>query len=206
MTEGGGAAHFQAVVYLKNLSFFESLGVAGFVIYVLAYLLIALRRISGNSVWYYGLNLSAACFVMVSLTASFNLPSALIQTFWIGISLIGLSLALLRPSEGVAITLTTPHSKAHIRGNAASSKDVVIIDQFQDNTDSICIEVDGGADTMMHREIDLKRDPECEGIDIWLDGELLAHVKNAEDVSHDQVQLVPKTTSDRQARVHWISG
>lgn len=81
-----------------NLSPFacEMIGVAGFALYVLSYGLISFHRITSSSRAYFGLNLVAASLVLIGLTHSFNLASALIQGFWIAISLAAL---FMRPRQ-----------------------------------------------------------------------------------------------------------
>lgn len=76
----------------------DLIGVAGFGLYVAAYGLLTLRVIGGNSALYMALNLLASSCVLLSLTASFNLASALTQIFWIALSLVGLALHLRRRS------------------------------------------------------------------------------------------------------------
>lgn len=80
---------------------FETIGVLGFALYVLAYGLLTLRVLSGNSLAYFALNLAAASCVLVGLTASFNLASALIQLFWVAMSLLGITLHVLRPARSL---------------------------------------------------------------------------------------------------------
>jgi hypothetical protein len=75
----------------------EIIGVLGFFIYVLTYSLLTLRAIGSASMIYFILNLAAASFVLIGLTVSFNLASALIQLFWVTMSLIGIMLQFLRP-------------------------------------------------------------------------------------------------------------
>ena len=81
--------------------FFETIGVIGFCLYVLAYTLLTLRLLAGNSVKYFSLNLTAASCVLIGLTVSFNLASALIQLFWVVMSLVGITLHVLRPARSV---------------------------------------------------------------------------------------------------------
>lgn len=63
------------------------IGVAGFALYVMNYALLTLHRITSHSRIYFVLNMIAATLVLIGLTHSFNLASALIQTFWIVISI-----------------------------------------------------------------------------------------------------------------------
>jgi hypothetical protein len=76
--------------------FAEGIGITGFCLYVTTYALLTFRFLSGNSVYYFALNLTAASCVLVGLTASFNLASALIQIFRISMSIIGITLRLAR--------------------------------------------------------------------------------------------------------------
>ena len=78
------------IVYL------EGIGVLGFALYVLAYGLLTLRMITGHSLVYFLLNLLAASCVLIGLMGSFNLASALIQLFWVAMSLIGITMHLRR--------------------------------------------------------------------------------------------------------------
>jgi hypothetical protein len=83
------------------IPFFEIIGVIGFCLYVMAYTLLTLRLLAGDSPKYFMLNLLAATCVLVGLSASFNLASALIQLFWVVMSLVGITLHLLRPARPV---------------------------------------------------------------------------------------------------------
>jgi hypothetical protein len=68
----------------------ELAGLAGFALYMGSYLLLNAGSLDGRSYGYAAMNLAAAACVLVSLTESFNLASALIQASWIAISLFGL--------------------------------------------------------------------------------------------------------------------
>lgn len=80
----------------------EFIGVVGFFLYVTAYSMLTLRVLEGRSLAYFMLNLSASSCVLIGLTASFNLASALIQLFWVCMSLIGITLNLVRPVKSKA--------------------------------------------------------------------------------------------------------
>lgn len=100
-------------IYFKTITYFISdfamtyfvlpdapadiIGVLGFIIYVLTYSLLTLRCIGSASMIYFCLNLAAASFVLVGLTSNFNLASALIQLFWVTMSMIGIALQIMRP-------------------------------------------------------------------------------------------------------------
>lgn len=68
-------------------SVFETIGVIGFALYVINYAALTFHKITSHSNTYFVLNLLAATLVLVGLTHSFNLASALIQMFWIVISI-----------------------------------------------------------------------------------------------------------------------
>lgn len=77
--------------YNTYISLAELVGVAGFGLYVATYAMLTFRIIQGATVLYFTLNLTAASCVLIGLTASFNLASAMIQIFWIVMSLIGIA-------------------------------------------------------------------------------------------------------------------
>lgn len=82
-----------------DLSFFEIAGVFGFCLYVFNYAMLTLRRFTSDDIIFFAINFSAASLVLVGLTASFNLAAALIQGFWIIMSIIGISLRMTRRSR-----------------------------------------------------------------------------------------------------------
>ncbi|MDG1069876.1 MAG: hypothetical protein P8P40_16095 [Sulfitobacter sp.] len=77
----------------------ELIGVGGFYLYVLTYPLLTFRVVTAPSLTYFCMNLTAASCVLIGLTASFNLASAMIQIFWISMSLIGITLQLMRAAR-----------------------------------------------------------------------------------------------------------
>jgi hypothetical protein len=87
---------------IVNPDVFEMIGVAGFALYVINYSLLTLRFMDGHSLSYFVLNLLAAAFVLVGLTVSFNLASAMIQLFWVAMSSLGIVLRLARPTPALA--------------------------------------------------------------------------------------------------------
>lgn len=64
----------------------DFIGVVGFGIYVLNYSLLTFHKLTSHSKTYFALNICAASCVLIGLIPSFNLASALIQSFWICIS------------------------------------------------------------------------------------------------------------------------
>jgi len=81
---------------LINPVTFEVIGVLGFALYVLNYMLLTLRVLCGDCIKFFVLNLLAASCVLIGLSVSFNLASALIQVFWITLSIIAIALRLYR--------------------------------------------------------------------------------------------------------------
>lgn len=79
----------------SGIDLHQAAGLAGFSVYVTNYLLLSLAVLDSRASAYFGLNILAASLVLVSLSADFNLASALIQSFWIviGATAIGLRLA-----------------------------------------------------------------------------------------------------------------
>lgn len=75
---------------------FDAIGVAGFGLYVMNYSLLTLGRLRSEQVTYFVVNWIAASMVLIGLMASFNLASALIQIFFIGISTVGIIVRLRR--------------------------------------------------------------------------------------------------------------
>lgn len=69
---------------------FQILGLIGAGCYITAYGGLQLRLWHGTSLRYILINLTAASLVLVSLTANFNLASAIIQITWVCISLFGI--------------------------------------------------------------------------------------------------------------------
>lgn len=70
---------------MVEMNIYEAIGVAGFALYVMNYLLLTIEKVSSEQASYFVLNWFAATFVSIGLVQSFNLASALIQIFWIGI-------------------------------------------------------------------------------------------------------------------------
>lgn len=79
---------------LAQATLYDWIGFTGFLFYVINYTLLSFRVLSGDSVRYYAINFTAASMVLFSLGASFNLASALIQVFWIVLSVIAITIRL----------------------------------------------------------------------------------------------------------------
>ena len=74
----------------------DRIGVCGFVLYVVNYTLLTVGWVSGDSVQYFAVNLVAAALVLIGLSSNFNLASALIQSFFITMSTLGIAIRILR--------------------------------------------------------------------------------------------------------------
>lgn len=81
----GPMSHFQ-----NDLSFYEILGLAGAALYLLSYVLTALDKLPSNAPGYYVAKLLASALVAISLLEQFNLASAIIQSFFFLVSLLGI--------------------------------------------------------------------------------------------------------------------
>lgn len=79
----------------------EIAGVFGFAAYVTNYTLLTLGVLTSNSIVYFGINLCAATLVLIGLTVSFNLASALIQCFGITLSIIAIAIRLFNNRDRV---------------------------------------------------------------------------------------------------------
>lgn len=74
-----------------DYSIWSASGLLGVALYLLAYGGLQLGLLRGSSLTYTVMNLLAASAVLFSLYEAFNLSSALIQIFWIVLSLVGLA-------------------------------------------------------------------------------------------------------------------
>lgn len=75
----------------QGLTVYDGVGFVGVFLYVLAYALLAFRKIDGNGQVYILINMVAAMLVLVSLCFAFNAPSFVTQSIWIVLSLFALN-------------------------------------------------------------------------------------------------------------------
>ncbi|MEX0311170.1 MAG: hypothetical protein AB3N17_13110 [Tateyamaria sp.] len=87
--------------WLETMHINEVIGILGFVLYVLNYSLLTTRWLNSDSLIYFAINLVAAGCVLIGLMASFNLAAALIQVFWVLMSLLGIFVRLRKPTVQV---------------------------------------------------------------------------------------------------------
>lgn len=86
----------QSAFSAVTADFYEAVGVIGFVVYVVNYMLLTFEKICSEHITFFVLNWIAASCVLVGLSESFNLASALIQVFWILVSTVAIFIRLRR--------------------------------------------------------------------------------------------------------------
>ena len=74
-----------------NYSWFDLVGNIGVLLMVIAYLLLQLEKMSSSASSYLVLNVIGAVMVIISLMFRFNLSAFLMESFWLLISLYGLT-------------------------------------------------------------------------------------------------------------------
>ena len=77
-------------------AWYDILGTVGVAIIVLTYVLLQLERIRSDQLSYSLLNAAGALLILLSLYYSFNLPSVIVEFFWLLISLFGIAKYLFR--------------------------------------------------------------------------------------------------------------
>lgn len=110
----------------------DIIGIGGFGLYVLNYTLLTFGRVKSDTIAYFAINGVAAAMVLVGLSTAFNLASAMIQFFWIGISAIAIVIRLRRPARADALPLAhalgqpqTVRRTAQTRYNPAATRSTV---------------------------------------------------------------------------------
>ncbi|MDE2997017.1 MAG: hypothetical protein OXT73_09835 [Bacteroidota bacterium] len=81
------------------MAWYDIIGTIGVGLIILAYAAVQSRRMRSEQLSYSILNLVGAAMILVSLRYNFNLASAIIEVFWILISLWGIVLWLRNRSE-----------------------------------------------------------------------------------------------------------
>jgi len=77
---------------LINIFIFS--GIIGVALIIIAYFLLQINKLSSNSLTFSVLNFLGSFLILISLFDEWNLPSFIIEIFWILISLIGTVKAL----------------------------------------------------------------------------------------------------------------
>lgn len=78
------------------MNWYDILGTIGVAIIILTYALLQTERIRSDQLLYSVLNAVGAALILVSLYFDFNLPSVVVEFFWLLISLFGIGKYLLR--------------------------------------------------------------------------------------------------------------
>ena len=84
------------------MSVFQIIGIIGFISYVSGYAAVQFGFLDGNSLLFSLTNICSASLVLISLTETFNLASALIQISWICIGITGILLRLNRQKKSIS--------------------------------------------------------------------------------------------------------
>ena len=77
-------------------AWYDILGTVGVAVIVLTYVLLQLERIRSDQLSYSLLNAAGALLILISLFYTFNLPSFIVEFFWLLISLFGIAKYLFR--------------------------------------------------------------------------------------------------------------
>ena len=79
---------------ISNLQWYDYLGSLGAALIIFSYLWLQLGQFSGQDITFSVLNILGAMFILTSLSFNFNFSAAIIEIFWLIISLLGLALGL----------------------------------------------------------------------------------------------------------------
>ena len=72
------------------MRWYDIIGTLGVAIIILTYVLLQIERVRSDQLIYSLLNAIGAAFILVSLYFEFNLPSVVVEVFWLLISLFGI--------------------------------------------------------------------------------------------------------------------
>ena len=81
------------------MRWYDILGTLGVGVIVVTYVLLQIERIRSNQIAYSLLNAVGASLILISLYYSFNLPSFVVEFFWLLISLFGIWKSLSKKRE-----------------------------------------------------------------------------------------------------------
>lgn len=79
-----------------TIAWYDILGGLGVAVIILAYVLLQIERIRSDQLVYSLLNAVGAVLILISLYYTFNLPSFIVELFWLVISLFGVGKYLIR--------------------------------------------------------------------------------------------------------------
>ena len=81
------------------MNWYDILGTLGVAIIVLTYILLQTERVRSDQLVYSLMNAIGAALILVSLYFDFNLPSVVVEVFWLLISLFGIGKYVSRRSN-----------------------------------------------------------------------------------------------------------
>jgi hypothetical protein len=79
-----------------SYAWYDVIGTAGVAVIILTYILLQVERIRSDQLIYSLLNAIGAALILISLYYTFNLPSFIVEFFWLLISLFGVGKYLAR--------------------------------------------------------------------------------------------------------------
>ena len=72
------------------MKWYDILGTLGVAVIILTYVLLQIERVRSDQLIYSVLNAIGAALILISLYFDFNLPSVVVEAFWLLISLFGI--------------------------------------------------------------------------------------------------------------------
>jgi len=82
-----------------NFLWYDIVGTLGVAIIIITYVLLQIERVRSDQLTYSLLNAIGAALILVSLYFDFNLPSVVVEFFWLLISLFGIGKWLRRRKD-----------------------------------------------------------------------------------------------------------
>jgi len=83
------------------MNWYDIIGTLGVAIIVITYVLLQIERVRSDQLIYSLLNAIGASLILVSLYFDFNLPSVVVEFFWLLISMFGIGKYLTRRKNSV---------------------------------------------------------------------------------------------------------
>ena len=75
---------------VMGMAWHDMAGSAGAAMILVSYLLLQVQRMSSETLSYSALNGAGACLILLSLYFEFNLSAAIVEAFWLAISVVGM--------------------------------------------------------------------------------------------------------------------
>jgi hypothetical protein len=73
------------------MNWYDILGTLGVAIIILTYVLLQIERVRSDQLIYSLMNAIGAALILISLYFDFNLPSVVVEVFWLLISIFGIA-------------------------------------------------------------------------------------------------------------------